>query len=101
MKLLIHDLDGSEWNKIAKDYEGWKVLADDGGIHPCIGCFSCWLKTPEVCVFEDAYQRMGQMIHEAEEVVIMSRLTYGGFSSFVKNVLDRSIDYLLPTFRIH
>ncbi len=100
MKLLIHDLKESEWQKVAAEYAGWEVLAEEGAIHPCIGCFSCWLKTPGVCVFEDKYQRMGDLIHRAEEVVIMSRYTYGGFSSFVKNVLDRSIGYLMPTFVI-
>jgi hypothetical protein len=100
MKLLIHDLNETEWQQVAAEYEGWEVLSDDGSIHPCIGCFSCWLRTPGVCVFEDAYQQMGEKIHQAEEVVIMSRYTYGGFSSFVKNVLDRSISYLMPTFVI-
>jgi len=41
---------------------------------------------------------MGSLIHESDEMVVMSRYTYGGFSSFVKNVFDRSLGYVLPEF---
>lgn len=101
MKLLIHDLNQSEWNKVAADYEGWTVISDDGSISPCVGCFGCWIKDPGVCVIKDGYEKMGALFHKAEEVVIMSRYTYGGFSSFVKNVMDRSIGYILPLFEIY
>ncbi|WP_197027096.1 flavodoxin family protein [Butyrivibrio sp. MC2021] len=100
MNLIIHDLNEKEWAKIASDYEGWKVISDKGDISPCAGCFGCWLKTPGQCVIKDGYDKMGQLIHSADEVVVISRYTYGGFSSFVKNVLDRSIGYILPFFRL-
>ena len=35
MKLLIHDLDETEWNKISQDYAGWRVISDNGSIRPC------------------------------------------------------------------
>ena len=100
MKLLIHDLNKSQWEKVAKDYQGWEVISDDGKIKPCIGCFGCWTKTPGECVIRDGYERMGALIHKAEEVVVISKYTYGGFSPFVKNVFDRSISYVLPFFEI-
>lgn len=100
MKLLIHDFNENEWEKIATDYEGFEVVSGKGGIKPCTGCFGCWLKTPGECVIKDDYNRMGELIHKADEMVIMSKFTYGGFSSCVKNVLDRSIGYVLPFFRI-
>ncbi len=101
MKLLIHDLNDNEWHKIAADYDGWEVISDNGSIRPCAGCFGCWLKTPGSCVIKDGYERMGALLHKADEVVVMTRYTYGGFSSFVKNVFDRSIGYILPFFRIY
>ena len=101
MNLLIHDLNEEEWQKIASDYEGWTVVSDNGKINPCGGCFGCWFKGNGECVIKDGYEHMGELIHEAGEVVIMSRYTYGGCSSFVKNVLDRSIGYILPYFRFY
>lgn len=100
MNLLIHDLNESEYSKVSKDYEGWEVISDDGTIKPCVGCFGCWTKTPGQCVIRDGYERMGALIHKAEEVVIISEFTYGGLSPFVKNVLDRSISFVLPYFEI-
>ncbi len=98
--LVIHDLDQSEWDRIQKDYEGWNIITDSGTIHPCIGCFSCWNKDPGRCVIKDGYQDMGSLIHQAEEVTVISRYTYGGFSGFVKNVFDRCLGYVLPQFEV-
>lgn len=98
MNLLIHDLNETEWNRIAADYKDWTVISDTGQIRPCTGCFSCWTMGSGKCVIKDGYERMGELIHNADEVHVMSRYTYGGFSSFVKNVFDRSLGYVLPEF---
>ena len=90
MKLLIHDYNNEEWSKVATNYEGWKIISDDGNIRPCIGCFGCWLKTPGQCVIKDGYDQMGKLIHEADEVLIISKYTYEVsaicylFSAFIK-----------------
>lgn len=98
--LLIHDLDPAEWEKISRDYSGWNVVTDNGSIHPCTGCFSCWNRTPGRCVIRDGYENMGSLIHQAGEVVVMSRYTYGGFSGSVKGVFDRCLGYVLPQFEV-
>ena len=100
MKLLIHDLKREEWDRISGRYAGWEVISDNGRICSCAGCFGCWIKTPGECVIEDGYERIPVLMHRAEEVVVMSRYTYGGFSSFVKNVFDRNIGWVLPFFEI-
>ncbi len=98
MKLLIHDLTAAEWDQVSERYEGWTVISEKDGIRPCIGCFRCWISGSGECVFKDGYNHMGALIHEADEMVLISRYTYGGFSSFVKNVFDRCIGYVLPEF---
>lgn len=98
MNLVIHDLSETEWSKIKDRYEGWNVVSDDGTIKPCVGCFGCWVKTPGQCVMKDGYDKMGAYYANAEEVVVISRYTFGGFSGFIKNVIDRSIGYILPFF---
>ena len=100
MNLVIHDLKAEEWETIHQDYKSWNVISDQGTIQPCVGCFSCWNKTPGQCVIKDGYEHMGALIHEAEEVHVISQYTYGGFSGFVKNVFDRSLSYVLPQFEV-
>lgn len=41
---------------------------------------------------------MGEMISKSEELIIITKCTYGGYSPFVKNVMDRSISYIHPYF---
>ena len=101
MKLLIHDLNEKEWEKISDRYCDWEVICDNGSIKSCIGCFGCWIKNPGECVIKDGYERVASLMHKAEEVTIISRYTYGGFSSFIKNVIDRCIGGVLPFFEIY
>ena len=100
MRLVIHDLTEDNWEIIKQNYSNDRIISDHGTIHPCIGCFSCWNKTPGQCVIRDGYENMGVLIHEASEVIVISRYTYGGFSGFVKNVFDRSLGYVLPQFEV-
>jgi multimeric flavodoxin WrbA len=83
VKLLINDL----------KQENIKAL-------PCTGCFGCWIKTPGQCILKDHLQHMGEYINKCDEIIIISRCCYGGYSPFVKNALDRSIGALLPFFKI-
>ena len=100
MKLVIHDLSEEKWQEIADQYQDATVISDNGSIRPCVGCFGCWNKQPGECVVKDGYENMGYLIHHADEVIVISRYTYGGLSGFVKNVFDRSLAYVLPHFEI-
>ena len=100
MKVVIHDLTKEEWEKIADRYAGWHVIAANKKGNPCIGCFGCWVKDPGECVIKDGVDNVGTLMHHAEEVTVISRYTYGGFSSHVKRVFDRSIGGVLPFFEV-
>ena len=100
-KLILHDL-GKE--------QGERLLppaSDDITVFPavpvvksCIGCFGCWTKTPGSCVIKDrAYEFPGLMATH-KEMIVVSRMVFGGLSPAVKAVLDRSIGYMLPFFQI-
>lgn len=106
MRLLIHDLTKEQFDlqfpEMIKEMKtsaaDMEIIADDETINKCMGCFGCWVKTPGVCVIKDKYQNMGELLSKSEEVIIISKGFYGGFSPFVKNVMDRSISYVLPYF---
>jgi len=101
MKLLIHDLDESSFMALfPNEIDDVKVVSEGSAIKHCIGCFGCWVKTPGACVIRDAYGDMGELLSKSDEVLIISKCVYGGFSPFVKSVIDRSISYSHPYFEI-
>jgi multimeric flavodoxin WrbA len=100
MRLIIHDLTPEQENSLLTTDDNTRVIADDGSIRPCVGCFGCWIKSPGKCVIRDRYADIGSLLGHCDELVLVSRCCYGGFSPFVKNVLDRSISQLLPYFTI-
>lgn len=101
MRLLIHDLKEEELKICFKEIpDDIVTISNNGSIKKCIGCFNCWIKNPATCVIKDEYQDMGKMISQSEEVLIITKCTYGSYSPFVKNVMDRSISYIHPYFII-
>lgn len=101
MKLLIHDLEAGKLEELLTNIaEDVIIVCDDKTIKNCIGCFGCWIKTPGKCIIRDNYGDMGEMLSKCDELIIISRCFYGGYSPFVKNVLDRSISYVHPDFEI-
>lgn len=101
MFLVINDLDESFQSQL-------KCLLPDNSkifsktLNPlkgCLGCFSCWTKTPGLCVIKDASQDMNLSIIQSEIFLIIAKINYGCYSPYIKNVLDRGIPTLLPFFK--
>ncbi|MGL5378952.1 NAD(P)H-dependent oxidoreductase [Clostridium sp.] len=101
MRLLINDLKEEELKRYFKEIPNDIItISNNSSIKKCVGCFNCWIKTPATCVIKDDYQEMGKMISQSEEIIIVTKCTYGGYSPFVKNVMDRSTSYIHPYFTI-
>ena len=94
MKVILHDLDRSFDALIASRCD--RALAADGKYAPCQGCFGCWTKHPAECFMKDKLQQVCQQLGEADETVVVTKNLYGGYSTAVKNVLDRSIGTSTP-----
>lgn len=94
MKLIITDTDISNI-RIEGEH---RIIQPQGKIHPCIGCFGCWVKTPGKCVIQDGYEDTGIWMSKCTELIFISRCCYGSLSPFVKMVQDRAISYLHPDF---
>jgi multimeric flavodoxin WrbA len=67
-------------------------------IAPCQGCFGCWVRNPGACLMEDDSQSIVQAIVRAELLVLLTPLTFGGYSSELKKGLDRGICLISPFF---
>ncbi|BBM53101.1 iron-sulfur flavoprotein [Leptotrichia trevisanii] len=122
MELIIHDLTDNELEKLKCEIEREEkiidkikesinqgkiiidedvsIICDNKKIKSCMGCFECWVKTPGKCKIRDGYESLGKLYSEVEKIIIISQCFYGSYSPFVKNVLDRTIPYLLPFFKI-
>ena len=100
MRLIVHDLSEEQAKRILPQNTDTRIIGDNGMIHHCIGCFGCWVKTPAQCVIRDNYGDMGELLSKCDELILVSKCCYGGFSAFVKNVLDRSASYIHPYFTI-
>lgn len=97
MNVIIHDLNNEQFELLFPELNNNShIIFDNGTIKSCIGCFGCWIKTPGKCVIKDGYDNIGELFSKADKVIVISKCFYGGFSPFVKNVLDRSIAYMLP-----
>ncbi len=124
MQLIIHDMNREEFQRIYEKLENeairkvigkrkeknenWienneeevKIISDENKIKNCTGCFCCWIKNPGICILKDGYENLAELYSKAEKITIISKCCYGTYSPFVKNVLDRSIPYLLPFFKL-
>lgn len=90
-KLIIHDLPDEVFLQWLTKLEGWQVFDAKTKTAPCKACQACWMKTPGICVLKDKLQTIGSEIAQSDELVLISRCCYGGYSPEVKRVLDRSI----------
>ena len=64
----------------------------------CQGEFDCWVKTPGICRAHDAEDAIVRAIHDADTLVMLDAVTFGGHSYTVKRAQDRLICLLAPFF---
>ena len=70
-------------------------------IAPCAGCFGCWTRTPGECVIKDDARDVVGSYVASDLVVFVTPVTFGGYSSQLKKLLDRIILSVLdPRFTI-
>jgi multimeric flavodoxin WrbA len=69
-------------------------------INYCRGCYTCWSKTPGICVHRDdmALELLPKWL-EADIVVYASPLYYYGVNAQMKAFIERTLPSLLPYFK--
>ena len=97
--MIIHDLKENQINKIKFKKDDY-VLDANRCKNYCIGCFSCWIKHPTKCIYNDDFNNMVGILKDADSLIIISRSRYGTYSTPIKKVLERLIGYVLPYFTI-
>lgn len=70
-------------------------------IHNCIGCFSCWVKTPGKCIFKDDITEVLKKTHRSDLLVYVSPVSAGFLTSETKKAMERFLPLMLPYIDIH
>ena len=62
----------------------------------CVGCFDCWTTTPGRCRFRDDGDRLVRAVVNAELLVLLGPVTFGGYTARIKRAVDRLLPVLSP-----
>ncbi|MCX5874047.1 MAG: flavodoxin family protein [Deltaproteobacteria bacterium] len=76
------------------------VLAARKKINPCIGCFSCYAKTPGKCVHDDEMGQLSEKVRTADVLALATPVYIDGMPSLAKKVIDRLVTFMDPLFVI-
>ena len=67
----------------------------------CIGCFSCWVKTPSKCILRDDAPSIYPLVAESNQLMYVSHIKYGGYDTIMKTFLERNIPIQQAFIRLH
>jgi multimeric flavodoxin WrbA len=76
------------------------VYVHDLKVKPCLGCFTCWVKTPGQCVHNDDMANLLAKHQTADVLILATPVFVDGMTSTLKAVLDRSIPLVQPFFEV-
>lgn len=65
-------------------------------IRPCLGCFSCWNKTPGKCCIHDDMSVILEKLMQADITIWSFPLYYFGIPGQLKNMIDRQLPIAMP-----
>ena len=108
MKTII--LDGSQANDITgkrvgkalteelqtSGYDVEHVAISDQKIGNCAGDFFCWIRSPGMCHVDDDNRRIAKAIIASDLTVYLTPVTFGGYSSMLKRMVDHTIQNISP-----
>ena len=83
---------------------GWSsevVVLREKKIGNCMGDFLCWFKSPGKCHVADDQLEISRKFIESDLVIFLTPITFGGYSSTLKKMVDHMIQNTLPFFATH
>lgn len=81
---------------------GWEtevIVLREHKIAPCVEDFGCWVKTPGACLIKDAAGEVTRAYLTGDLAVFITPVVFGGYSSELKKLFDRSICFALPDLK--
>lgn len=81
-----------------REFETEEIIVGRDDLKPCMGCFSCWIKTPGQCVIVDGVEGINRKCMQSDAVFYLCPVVFGQFSANMKCVIDRWLPNMLPFF---
>jgi multimeric flavodoxin WrbA/putative sterol carrier protein len=72
------------------------IYLREKNIHPCIGCYTCWTKTPGICVFKDDMPGLLERVRNCDILVYATPLYNYNMTAYLKIFQERSLPLLDP-----
>ena len=76
------------------------IYVHELNIKPCLGCFSCWARTPGKCAQTDDMAALHPKLAAADVLVLATPVYVDGMTGTMKTLLDRMIPLVQPFFEI-
>lgn len=67
-------------------------------IKRCVGCFTCYAKTPGICVHDDDMPSIEQKLSVSDLLVLATPVYLDGMTGLCKTFVDRLVTFLDPHF---
>jgi hypothetical protein len=106
MKTLI--LDGTSPDDLAAESvvrallnllpDSQRVILREQKIGNCAGDFLCWVRNPGMCITNDANRDIARQIVQSDLLIYLTPVTFGGYSSTLKQMVDHQIQNISPFF---
>ncbi len=64
----------------------------------CAGDFFCWVRSPGMCNTNDDNRIIAEKIMQSDLVIYLTPVTFGGYSSALKRMVDHQIQNISPFF---
>lgn len=93
-KLLRQFLAGAERQGATTE----TIYLKDKDIHWCVGCYTCWTKTPGVCVFKDDMPGLLEKVKACDVLVYATPLYHFNMTALTKAFQDRLLTLYDPHF---
>jgi multimeric flavodoxin WrbA len=61
-------------------------------INPCLGCYSCWRKTPGECAQKDDMEELYPRLAVADVIVLGTPVYVDGMTSAMKTMIDMGLE---------
>ena len=64
----------------------------------CAGDFFCWVRSPGMCNVDDDNRVIASKVARSDLLVYLTPVTFGGYSSALKRMVDHLIQNISPFF---